>query len=857
MTTTHTVRLVALPFAALLSLTSAACFSTGSEVGRADVALAVAPSLGAADTFAILAGSTVTNNGPTMIIGDVGVSPGTAIIGFPPGTISGGSFHSADAPAAAAQASLTTAYNAAAAEPCGTVLTGMDLGGMTLMPDVYCFSTSAQLTGTLTLDGMGDPNAVFVFQIGSTLTTGSAAAVNMIGGARAGRVFWQVGSSATLGTGTQFSGNILAMASITSNTGANIQGRALARSGAVTIDTMNGEAVPTIVIVPDAGILDGGCTTDGGCDASLPDLGPDAAVVDMGTDSPSPDLGADAAVDLGADAAVMDLGTDAALPPRDSGTDAPVAPDAATHGALSGGAIPSCSAVPGSFGSGGAGAAFLLLGLAAAFATRRRRGLRLVLVAVAALMLPRVASAQSFTLDQFHAPETSLDGLVVSRPVDMGHLRPGAVLYLEYAHNPLVYEAVAGVSGSQQNSIVNHQLALHAGVALGLWDRLILFVGGTGNLVMEGDARPGYATADGTRMGDLNLGARVRLVGTPRLGEAWYGALALQVGMSIPTAHLISSETHYSGDGGVTVTPEVLAEVGSKFARLTFNLGARLRGTESIDTLNIGPELAWGVGVGVPIVGKMLEIDVEAYGTTQFDNPGRRATTPLEAIGGLRWRDESGWTVAAGAGPGLARGAGSPDFRALLTVGWTMPAPRAAEVEIAEEPARSVVDSDHDGIVDTQDVCPHVPGPASNHGCAVYVALMPSEVAPSEIVISERIEFDTDEASTTREVSAPILEEVRATLEANPQLRRVAIEGHADERYTDEHNMVLSRKRAESVMRWLVQHGIESNRLEAHGYGEREPFVSGTTPEDQQINRNVQFFILDPAASHPSYHAPR
>ncbi|OGF22918.1 MAG: hypothetical protein A2V63_09565 [Candidatus Eisenbacteria bacterium RBG_19FT_COMBO_70_11] len=179
----------------------------------------------------------MTNTGVTLVTGDLGVSPGTAITGFGPGTGNViGTIHAGDAVAAQAQDDLTTAYNALAGLPCGTGLTGQDLGGKTLAPGVYCFSSSAQLTGTLYLDAQGDPNAVFIFQIGTTLTTATGSSVVMIGGGRACNVFWQVGSSATLGTGTAFAGNILADASITLNTGASLSGRALARVAAVTMD---------------------------------------------------------------------------------------------------------------------------------------------------------------------------------------------------------------------------------------------------------------------------------------------------------------------------------------------------------------------------------------------------------------------------------------------------------------------------------------------------------------------------------------------------------------------------------------------------------------------------------------------
>jgi len=194
-------------------------------------------SLGTAQSFAVLGSSTVTNTGMTTVTGDLGVSPGTAITGFPPGVVIGGTIHANDVVAMQAQNDVTTAYNALAGQACNTVLTGTDLGGLTLKPGVYCFTSSAQLTGTLTLDAQGNPNAVFVFQIASTLTTASNSSVLTINGSQNCNVFWQVGSSATLGTGTVFVGNILALASITLNTGATLSGRALARTGAVTLDT--------------------------------------------------------------------------------------------------------------------------------------------------------------------------------------------------------------------------------------------------------------------------------------------------------------------------------------------------------------------------------------------------------------------------------------------------------------------------------------------------------------------------------------------------------------------------------------------------------------------------------------------
>ena len=221
------------------SLGSAARFAV--RVGRLRAAAAQAPvNLGTAASFGVLAGSTVTNTGPSIIAGNLGVSPGSAVTGFPPGTVTG-TIHAADAVAAQAQIDLTTAYNDAASRGPATPVTG-DLGGQTLVPGVYS-GGALGLTGTLTLDAQGNPNAVFIFQAASTLITASASAVVLVNGANACNVFWQVGSSATLGTTSVFVGTILALTSITATTGALVMGRLLARNGAVTLDS-NDVTVP-------------------------------------------------------------------------------------------------------------------------------------------------------------------------------------------------------------------------------------------------------------------------------------------------------------------------------------------------------------------------------------------------------------------------------------------------------------------------------------------------------------------------------------------------------------------------------------------------------------------------------------
>jgi hypothetical protein len=195
--------------------------------------------LGTTQPFVVLGGAGVTNTGASVLNGDLGVSPQTSLTGFSAPAVVNGATHDNDAVAAQAQADLTTAYNVAAGQPVppGNNLTGTNLGGRTLDPGAYGFSSSAELTGQLTLDAHGDPNAQFVFVIGSTLITESASSVILVNGASPCNVFWKVGSSATFGTTTAFEGNVMALTSITLNNGVTVLGRMLASNGAITLDT--------------------------------------------------------------------------------------------------------------------------------------------------------------------------------------------------------------------------------------------------------------------------------------------------------------------------------------------------------------------------------------------------------------------------------------------------------------------------------------------------------------------------------------------------------------------------------------------------------------------------------------------
>lgn len=285
---TLTRQLVVAAAASAIGLVVAALIA--STAGSASAAQAKID-LGTAASFAILAGSTVTNTGPSVISGNIGLSPGSSITGFPPGVNINGTRHISDAVARAAQRDLVTAYNVAAGSPTAADVTNKDLGGMTLTPGVYEASTAMALTGTLTLNAQGNSSAVFIFKAGSTLVTASNSRVRFVNGGSACNVFWKVGSSATLGTTTRFIGTILALTSATLDSGATVQGRMLARNGAVTLHnnvitapncaatppTASPTSTPTGVPTGPLGGIPGGTPTASGTGTPTPNTVGDSA----------------------------------------------------------------------------------------------------------------------------------------------------------------------------------------------------------------------------------------------------------------------------------------------------------------------------------------------------------------------------------------------------------------------------------------------------------------------------------------------------------------------------------------------------------------------------------------------------
>ncbi len=318
-----------------------------------------------------------------------------------------------------------------------------------------------------------------------------------------------------------------------------------------------------------------------------------------------------------------------------------------------------------------------------------------------------VAAAQpAATLDRFRAAPTPEDDLHLARATDLGHLRLGAHLVFDYGLDPLVYESVSGDSGTEGFAVVRHQLVGTLGLSLGLFDRVVVFAGLPATLVMDGDTDPalmatGVQAADGAGLGDAFLGARVRLLGAP--GDLL--ALALQARVTAPSSG-VPDDVAYRGDRSVTFSPELLAELRPTAGiRLVANLGARVRkdSVASLSNLGFGSELTYGLGATF-LAWKdetddrtHLDVLVQAYGDSAFERVGEREGTALEATAGARFAHASGFVATLAAGPGLARGFGSPDLRGVLQLGWATPT------------AAPVRDTDGDGLFDDIDRCVTAP----------------------------------------------------------------------------------------------------------------------------------------------------
>ncbi|MFT3923176.1 MAG: OmpA family protein [Myxococcales bacterium] len=582
----------------------------------------------------------------------------------------------------------------------------------------------------------------------------------------------------------------------------------------------------------------------------------------------------------------------------------------------------------------------------------------IVLVALFLLSTSRSAEAQAqgFALDRFRPAPTTEDGLALTMPRTLGHLRPGAMLTLDYAHQPLV---LSKLNANPEGSIVKHELVAHAMLALGLGDRYEVFAYAPITLVQTGNdpSIGGISFPDPSKaaFGDITLGGTVRLWGDD-LGPLQLG---LQAGVTLPSG----SVKALSGDDGVGADGRLTFAYHVKDWSFAANAGARYRPTANYGTARVGSEFLFGAGAYWRAT-ENVTTQAEWYGASTFRD-GQFGTSPgtaSELLFGARWSTPIKVVVGGGVGVGLTQIVGQPDARVLFSLGYPPPRPPLAPPDrdkdgilddvdgcpdipedvdefqdqdgcpdpdndqdgvadvndacpmvaedidgfedadgcpetdndkdgildakdkcpnnaedmdgFADEDGCPDLDNDQDGLRDTQDKCPiepedhdgfededgcpdpdndkdgildgddncpTVPGPAHTKGCPSAV-----RIDRTQIRILQRIEFETNRAEIRPE-SLGIIDQVRSALEVNPQLRKIRIEGHTDNRGSNEKNLKLSQRRAESVMNYLIAEGINPERLEAKGWGEEHPLVPNDSPENMQTNRRVEFHIVDPA----------
>jgi outer membrane protein OmpA-like peptidoglycan-associated protein len=594
--------------------------------------------------------------------------------------------------------------------------------------------------------------------------------------------------------------------------------------------------------------------------------------------------------------------------------------------------------------------------------------IQLRLIALALAIGSADAGAQ-IRLDRYSAPLSPGDGLRLSRPTVLGHREVGGLLAVDYADDPLVLELERGLEETETARLVETQLQAHARFAYGVHERVMIGVGFEFAMVQTGEGWADRATGtviapdDGSGIGDAQIGARYLAIG----GDDEIVALAFDGKLILPLARGANSDQNLSGERGVAGGPEAIFEARPGPARITANLGALVRRDARLFDTNLGDEMTFGLGASVQLPGDMrrFEAIAEAYGSTATADVFGGAVTPIEALIGGRWSPSERWRVSLAGGRGLSRGIGSPDVRALASLGLiAMPeldpdndslyddndscpndaedhdgfqdedgcpdpdddsdgvidavdrcrsepedrdsfrdedgcpdldndgdgVPDAADRcgaeaedidgdqdsdgcpdldsdgdgvpdtadrcataaedadQFQDEDGCPDADNDADGVPDAEDACPIEAGVSAEKGCPVATSQV--HVEGGVIRIDQRIEFAQGGADLLA-VSDAILDEIRSLLEKRPDLRLVAIEGHADGKGGAIFNQRLSEQRAQSVARWLAEHGITPSRLSAWGCGKSRPLEPETSPEAQQKNRRVELHVIDPAPPEP------
>jgi OOP family OmpA-OmpF porin len=517
------------------------------------------------------------------------------------------------------------------------------------------------------------------------------------------------------------------------------------------------------------------------------------------------------------------------------------------------------------------------------------------LVGLSAAAVRAQGTAAGFAIDRFEPSERGSEWFVLDTLDLRGRVRPAVGVVGDYALKPLVFY---DRDGNEARALVKRQLFLHVGASLVLFDRLRLGINLPVAAMVQGESgavgNVRYDVAEGGQLGDLRFSADVRLFGTYR------GPLTMSAGLALwaPTG----SPDAYTGDGKVRLSPH--ANLAGEISIFSYaaRLGLSYRAQDgAIAGAQFGSEFSWGVSAGVRLLSGKLLLGPEIYGSTTFKDAFHQRTTPFEGVLGAHYRIQD-FRVGAGAGPGFTEGLGSPKLRVVASLEWVPGSgddPRAQK-----QPGRA--DSDGDGIYDDEDACPKLAGAPSDdplkHGCPVHDrdadgivdeldacpeapgnatddpktngcpdtdgdgildpkdacprakgpkhddpeknGCPPARIEEGQIRILEQVQFKHDSAEILP-VSEPTLQAVLAILNAHAEITRISVEGHTDNVGTAAYNKTLSHDRAESVVQWLVAHGVASKRLTSTGFGLELPIAPNDTDKGREKNRRVEFHIRE------------
>lgn len=526
---------------------------------------------------------------------------------------------------------------------------------------------------------------------------------------------------------------------------------------------------------------------------------------------------------------------------------------------------------------------------------------------LAALLLqlaPGRADAQ-VALDPLTPAPLASDGFALSRPDLLAPRQWALLTAADYANDPLVYRLTR--PPRQRQVVVGHHLVLHLGAALSVHRRVMLIASLPIHTVMRGDDAllVPNTKPEGAGLGDLMLGVRIAIAGDARSRLA----LAGEVLVRTPTAELANRDQRYAGDQVGSYEGALVGELRAGIFAFRTRLGARFRKPVDQQNLSLGQQLLFGAGARAALT-EALSLHVELVGSTFLGEAFDAKHTPLELLLGLKYQPSRLWLGAA-AGPGLVDGYGSPDVRAIFTLGIGPHPHKEAPPAPVQQPLAQTAprDGDADGIFDADDRCPDEAedldgredqdgcpehdrdgdgvadpddrcpdqaedrsGTADEDGCPERDAdgdgvedesdHCPAQPGSTEDAGCPRaqigepafeVQFGHVEYGTGRDTplaaSRPTLAAARSILATNAQIARVRVEGHADDTGDSAYNQLLAERRARRAAQWLIQRGIAPARIEAYGCGQRFPVDPAAKPEARQRNRRVEFHVIAPASS--------